>query len=354
MIPSKAIEQYGCDGFRFALTSLVTHGGQDIKLNPEKLETGKLFANKLWNAARFVLMNLDGVDDQPIDAEACTPMDRWILSQTHATIAEANALLDAYKFADWASVLYEFTWNAFCDWYVEAAKAQLREPDNDRVAANTRRVLREVLSTILRLLHPVMPFITETLWAHLPHPQPHTGGNSIMHAPYPQADATWLNPTMDSEITLVLAVVRAIRNIRQQYTVPYTTPVSVVIEAPVEAERAALFNGEAIIRRFVTIDTLDIVPALDAPPAQAGANVVGQCRIFVPLAGVIDLGQEAERLAKKQQDLKEEQAQLYKMMDNQSFLERAPQAVVQKNKDRLHEVNQQLKALDEQLTGLSG
>ena len=165
--PVKTIDEYGCDGFRFGLTSLITYGGQDIKLAKDKLELGKLFANKLWNASRFVMMNLEGVDNKPIDTTLLSEMDRWILSRYHTAIQDANEALEAYKFGELTQVLYEFTWNSFCDWYVEYAKKQLKE-DNVARVMNTKRILLTVLDGILKLLHPIMPHITEAIWQKLP------------------------------------------------------------------------------------------------------------------------------------------------------------------------------------------
>jgi valyl-tRNA synthetase len=350
--PVESIEKYGCDGFRWSLTSLVTYGGQDIKLAPGVLEQGRLFTNKLWNASRFVLMNLSDengtpVDNLPIDLDALTIMDRWILSRYNHTVGEANKLLDEFKFGEMASLGYEFIWNEFCDWYVEAAKQPLRD---EATRANTQRVLLHVLEGSLRLMHPIMPFMTEEIWQALP-------GNkataSISLAAYPQTVPALVNDELEKQVDFLLAVIRALRNIRQQYTVPPKQAIDVTIEAGDNIERSALTTyGQHVIRLFLPVNQLTIVEALESPPLQSAINVVKQSKVIVPLAGLLDLDKERARLEKKLADLTKEQDKLYKMMGNHDFLQRAPQAVVDKNKAILSEINQQAAVLKEQLANL--
>ncbi len=349
--PVDSIRQYGCDGFRFGLTSLITYGGQDIKLAPDKLEMGRLFSNKLWNAARFTLMNLTGdnipmVDDQPVDTSQLTRMDQWILSRYHQTVAEGRELLDGYKFGEYAMLLYDFIWNAFCDWYVEYSKKQLRD---EATQANTQRLLLELLSGILRLMHPIMPFLTEEIWQQLPHKTT----DSISVAAFPQSDASLINKTLSGQVDFLLETVRSLRNIRQQYTVPNQTAITVFIESNDETEHNALHAGEAILKHFIKMDALTLTANLTDEPSHAATNVVGHSRIVVPLNDLIDVDQELGRLKNKMETLKEEQDQLFKMMGNHEFLERAPEAVVAKNKARLNEVNAQLKVLEDELTTLA-
>ncbi|HEY9745997.1 MAG TPA: valine--tRNA ligase [Oculatellaceae cyanobacterium] len=349
--PVELIDEVGCDGFRFGLTSLITYGGQDIKLAKDKIDQGRLFANKLWNASRFVLMNIapadsDGVDDQPIDTANLSLMDRWILSRYNTAVRQANQLLTDYKFGELADTLYEFVWNGFCDWYVEYAKKQLQEPER---RANTQRILLHVLDGILRLLHPIMPYITEEIFQKLPHRKE----QSIMIARYPQADENLIDPGISERVDYILETVRAIRNIRQQYTVPHTQPINVSIITTEPMERDAIVTARGILEHFVKLGELNVLDVMDVQSEHNAVNVVGHSRIMVPLGGLIDIEQELERVRKKMTVLLKEQEQLYKMMSNFEFLERAPQAVVEKNKARLQEVNKQVKALEEQLEGLA-
>lgn len=349
--PVEVIDEIGCDGFRFGLTSLITYGGQDIKLNKEKLEQGKLFGNKLWNASRFVLMNIapedaEGVDDQPVELHHLSLMDRWILSRYNTAVREANRLLGEYKFGELADSLYEFIWNGFCDWYVEYAKKQMQDPE---LRANTQRILLHVLSGILRLMHPIMPYITEEIFQKLPHrKQP-----SIMIAPYPQADEALIDEGISQRIDYVLDVVRALRNIRQQYTVPHQQPVNAHIVTTEAMEKEAIQTGQDILNHFVRLEALHVRDVVDARQEHVAVNVVGHSRIVVSLEGLIDIAQELDRVRKKMDALIKEKEQLDKMMMNFEFLERAPVAVVEKNKARLQEVNKQVKALEEQLSSLA-
>lgn len=350
--PVKLIDELGCDGFRFALTSLITYGGQDIKLAKDKLELGRVFSNKLWNASRFVMMNLEAgefpaVDNQPIDRTLLSDMDRWILSRYHSTVDKVNTCLGEYRFGEYADTLYEFVWNGFCDWYVEYAKKQLKE--NEAVSQNTKRILLFVLNGILKMLHPMMPYITEAIYQKLPHKD----ADSIMVDRFPTAELGLIDITLNEKIEFTLETVRAIRNIRQQYNVPHPQGVNAIIESPEPLEFEAMQQALPIIQHFVRVDNLDIKPALSGQSHHAAVNLVRHSRVMVPLEGLIDVKQEADRLNKKRQDLQKEQEQIYKMLSNFDFLEKAPPAVIEKNKTRLQEVNQQLKVLEDQLQSLS-
>lgn len=348
--PVEMIDEVGCDGFRFALTNLITYGGQDIKLSKDKIELGKVFANKLWNASRFVLMNIDPeegekVDNQPIDTTQLSTMDRWILSRYNTAVKQSNELLSEYKLGEVTDVLYEFIWNGFCDWYVEYAKKQLRDPE---LSANTKRILLHILSGIQRLIHPIMPYITEAIYQKLPH----QASESVMIDRYPQADTSLIDENINESTDFVLESVRAIRNVRQQYGVPHQQEVRVLVESDEATERTALDNNREILNHFVKLSALEITETSDKQHAQAGVNVVGQSKVILPLEGLIDLDKEKEKISKKLDTLKAEQDKLFKMMGNFDFLENAPDDVVAKNKARLEEVNQQVKILEEQFAGL--
>jgi valyl-tRNA synthetase len=349
--PVELIDETGCDGFRFGLTSLITYGGQDIKLAKDKIDQGRLFANKLWNASRFVLMNIlpengEAVDNQPIDTTHLSLMDQWILSRYNTAVQQANRLLDEYKFGELADTLYEFVWNGFCDWYVEYAKKQMQDP---ALRANTQRILLHVLTGIVKLLHPIMPYITEEIYQKLPHRE----RNSIMVSQFPQADETMIDAGISERIDYVLEVVRSLRNIRQQYSVPHSQPVKAIIVTAESMEREAVETGMGILNHFIKLSDVELQEAAQGKSEHTAVNVVGHSRIIVPLEGLIDLGQELDRVRKKMTALLKEQEQLYKMMGNFEFLERAPVEVVEKNKARLQEVNKQVKALEEQLASLS-
>ena len=347
--PVELIETLGCDGFRFGLTSLITYGGQDIKLAKEKLEQGKLFANKLWNASRFVMMNLDSGPIAPkIDETLLAPMDSWILSRYEHTVAEANRLLKEQRLGEYAQLLLEFSWYQFCDWYVEYAKHPMRS-GNPAVEANTRRVLLTVLEGLLKLLHPMMPYITEELWQRLPEKQ----GISISIAAFPLVEtARFYNPALETEIAYLLDVVRGLRNVRQQYNVPPSKPVVVLAETKDEAEKSSLERNQVALRHFIPMESLQIATTLTGVPEAVASNVVGQTRLLVSLEGLVDVAQERQRLTKKRETLLKDQQKLAGMMSNEGFLAKAPPAVLQKNRELLAELDHQLGLLEDQLAAL--
>ncbi|MEB3244653.1 MAG: valine--tRNA ligase [Vampirovibrionales bacterium] len=370
--PVLAIDQYGCDGFRFGLTSLVTYGGQDIKLSPAKLEEGKLFANKLWNAARFVMMNLpqqaEPLNDTTLwalPAEALTPLDRWIMARYQETVVQATQDLAAYRFGEYAVGVQRFAWDAFCDWYVEMAKGQMRDPDTPERGATTQLVLRTVLDGLLRLLHPVMPFITEKLWQTLQAQWPvayaeratHTASSieSISLVPFPGATTEWLaqHQAVAHQTQIVLEAVREIRHLRQNYKIPHATALEVIIVAPEAETLAALRDGERILRHFIRLERLMVTPALNEKPAQSAAGVVGSAQIFVPLAGLIDVALERARLEKVLTKAQAEHAQLEKLLGNAGFTQKATDAVIAEKQSQLSELATQVSNLQTQVQALA-
>lgn len=347
--PVELIETLGCDGFRFGLTSLLTYGGQDIKLSKEKLEQGKLFANKLWNASRFVMMNLTSGSIAPtLDTALLAPMDSWILSRYEHTVQEANRLLAEHRLGEYTQLLLEFVWYQFCDWYVEYAKHPMRS-ENTALQANTRRLLYTVLEGSLKLLHPVMPYITEELWQRLPEKQ----GISISVAAFPTVEVPqFYNLTLEADIAYLLDVVRGLRNVRQQYNVPPSKKVVVTAETQNQQEKACLQQNQVALQHFIPMEQLTITAQLTESPAGVAANVVGQTQLLVSLAGLIDLDQERQRLNKKREALLKDHQKLSGMMSNAGFLAKAPPAVLAKNQEQLAELTQQLKVLEAQLAGL--
>ena len=212
--PVEIIDKYGCDALRFTMTSLCTYGGQDIKISDERFEYGRNFANKIWNASRFVLMNLDGVDNNDIDFSKLTIADKWILDKLNSVAKEVNEDIENYRIGETAHILYDFFWNSYCDWYVEIAKIQLQD---ENLKLNTQRVLRYVLDMSLRLLHPIMPHITERVWQLIPK---ESEFKAIMLASYPKFDEKLVFSKEAKEMELVFETISSLRNVRQSFNIP--------------------------------------------------------------------------------------------------------------------------------------
>ena len=223
--PVEIIDKYGCDALRFTMTSLCTYGGQDIKISDERFEYGRNFANKIWNASRFVLMNLQGMDNNEIDMNALTLADKWILNKLNENAKETNENIKNYRIGEMAHTLYDFFWNSYCDWYVEIAKIQLQD---DKIKLNTQRVLKYVLDMTLRLLHPVMPHITEAIWQLLPK---NTDAKAIMLADFPVWKNNFVFEQENSQMELVFETIKSLRNVRQSFNIPVSTKVSIEILA---------------------------------------------------------------------------------------------------------------------------
>lgn len=352
--PVVVIDEQGCDGFRFALTSLITYGGQDIKLSKDKLEQGRLFANKLWNASRFVMLNLASGDIAPtIQKDYLSDFDKWILGRYEETLQQATSYLEQHRLGEYANLLLEFVWYQFCDWYVEYAKFPMKHATPE-VQANVRAILYTVLEGLLCLLHPIMPYITEALWQQLPV-RDGQKPCSISISPFPQAGQTGVapSPLLDQDMDYFCDVVRALRNGRQQYMVPPSKAVDAIIEAPEAQEYRTIERMEPTLRHFVALEALTLVKQLTEKPANVATNVVAQTRVMISLEGLIDPEQEKQRLYKKQETLQKEQQKLLGMLSNEGFLQRAPEAVILKNREQLAELNLQLQLLAEQLTNLA-
>ena len=276
------------------------------------------------------------------------PMDSWILSRYEHTVQEANRLLAEHRLGEYTQLLLEFVWYQFCDWYVEYAKHPMRS-DNPDLQANTRRLLYMVLEGSLKLLHPVMPYITEELWQRLPEKQ----GISISVAVFPTVEVPqFYNPNLEADIAYLLDVVRGLRNVRQQYSVPPSKKVVVTAETQNEQEKACLQQNQVALQHFIPMEQLTITAQLTESPTGVAANVVGQTQLLVSLAGLIDLDQERQRLNKKREALLKDHQKLSGMMSNAGFLAKAPPAVLAKNQEQLAELTQQLQLLEAQLAGL--
>ncbi len=353
--PLVVIEDYGADALRFALLTGSTPGN-DMKLSVQKVEAARNFANKLWNATRFVLGNLgEGYSAQDAaraaadwrsNPAALSLPDRWILSRHNRLILEVDRLIDQYQFGEAGRALYEFLWGDFCDWYIEIAKVPLNSADQATVQ-RTRHILVYVLERTMRLLHPLMPFVTEEIWQHLPHE-----GEALIIAPWPQPDP--LDEAAEAEMGPIMEMVRAIRNARAEYEVEPSRAIAATVVA---GEKRALVTAHAgILSRLARIDParLSIEGALAEKPAKALALVVSGYEVFLPLAGLVDVDRERTRLGTELANLQRDIARADKLLANPAFVSKAPPEVVQKEQAKLEDYRQRQAKLEERLRAIEG
>jgi valyl-tRNA synthetase len=361
--PLEVMDAQGTDALRFTLATSGTPG-QDLNLNPQRIEAARNFANKIWNITRFVISKLadDGrrtTDDGPQSSVVgglssvvsdLSLADRWILSRYHRLCQDVDRLMEGYNFGEAGRQIHDFLWSEFADWYVEAAKVQL-EGDAAQQQA-TRATLFTVLEGSLRLLHPFMPFVTEEVWQYL-RPQPAARSpHSIMLAEYPQGDAQWLNSEAERDWALAQELIVAVRNIRSEYKVEPAHWVAATIAAGSQAD---LLRAQApLISRLgrVAADQLQIVAALDEKPRQAAAIVIGTVEAYLPLAGMIDLAAERARLQKELAQLEADVVRREARLANESFVSKAPEAVVQRERAGLEAARTALAKLHERLGDL--
>ncbi|MBN8471310.1 valine--tRNA ligase [Corallococcus exiguus] len=336
---------HGADALRFTLASL-TQQGRDIKLSMDRLGGYKAFCNKLWNASRFALMNMGdfNLDKTPLEGRKLTLADRWILSRLQKATEETRASLEAFGFAEAASTLYQFLWAEFCDWYIELAKGSLYGEDAE-AKDTTRAVLVTCLDRILRLMHPFMPFITEEIWQKLPMSRP---TESICIAAYPEPEAAWVDAAAEGEMAPVIAAIEGLRTLRGESNLPPSAKVKAVVQSPDATTRELLERWRAYLMPLAGLSEVVVGPP-GAKPPQAAAFVSGNLEIYVPLAGLVDLDAERDRLKKEIVRSEQELAGLQRKLDNPNFVARAPPDVVEKDKARVAELQERTVKLQDHL-----
>ena len=367
--PVKIIDKYGSDALRFTMTSLCTYGGQDIKISDERFEYGRNFANKIWNASRFVLMNLAGVDNEEIDFDNLTIADKWILDKLNKTAEEVNENIKEFRIGEVAHTLYDFFWNSYCDWYVEIAKIQLQgaseqraqgganavagdpfnanEQDNAR-KLNTQRVLRYVLDMSLRMLHPIMPHITERVWQLIPKK---TDFKALIVAEFPQYDEKLAFPKEAKEMELVFETITSLRNLRQGFNIAMSVKFDIIINADKEEE--LIFKEiEAYIKRLARVENISYLEIGAEVPKKSAAAVVWASKIIVPLENLIDFNEEIARQQKKLDKLTVEKKSMEGRINNPKFVANAPKDLIEQTKDRINEITLQEKTIQELINSL--
>lgn len=328
--PIEVIEEFGADALRFSLV-IGTSPGNDTRYREEKVEAYRNFANKIWNVSRFALMNLSDFqpDDLDLDDLELSLPDRWILSRYQGIIEETTRWLERYDLGEAARALYDFIWTELCDWYVEMIKPHLYGRSGEAAKQASQYVLWHVLEGTLRLLHPFMPFITEEVWQHLPHE-----GETIMLASWPKAEAANTDIEVETKMTAVMDMVRAIRNIRSEKKVAPGKEIPVIIHAGPEG-LAMLKEAEEYLKVLARIGDLDMQPLEKAKPEKAVTAVAGGAEMYLPLAGLVDIDQEIARLQKELEGTRQEIRRAQGKLANSGFVNKAPTEIVEKEKQKL-------------------
>ena len=331
--PVDLIEKYGCDALRFTLTYLCTYGGQDIKISDEKFEFGRNFANKVWNASRFVLMNLTKEKDElQLNEKEFSIADKWILNKFNEVTKLVNENFENYRIGEVASVLYDFFWNDYCSWYIELSKISKNEA-----------VLVYVLDNFLRLLHPIMPHITEAIWQKMPIQKETVG---ILFAKFPKYNSSFEFKNEASQMETVFETIKSLRNVRAEFNIPLGSMIDIVVD-----NKEDLFKAIApYLARLAKVQnvTFDKNPNIEA----SASCVVGDTKIIIPLKGLIDTEQEIARQDKKMQKLLAELKSIDARLNNENFVKSAPDVVVQKAKDRKAELEQQIETIKTMISKL--
>ena len=348
MDPLDVIDRYGCDALRFTLAALAVPAGRDIKLAESRVEGYRNFTTKIWNAARYCEMN-GATLDPTFDPAACTlRVNRWIVGKVMQTAGKLRAALDSYRLNEAASVLYHFTWDEFCDWYIEFTKPILTGADQ-AAAAETRAAMGWAMGRLLHLLHPLMPFVSEELWAQL------SGDPDalLIRADFPEPDAALIDAEADAEIDWVIRLISEVRTVRAEVNVPAKAMVKLLLRSASETTLARVAAQDETIRRLARLEA--IAPLDGEVPQGAVQTVIDEATAVLPLAGVIDIAQEQIRLRKEIEKVQGDIAKVDKKLANEQFLSKAPTEVVEKQKDQRAEailVRDKLAAALDRLAGL--
>ena len=344
--PMDVIDEYGADALRWFLLN-GTAPGQDTRYNPKQLASAWNFINKIWNAARFVIMNLPE-DAQPAhmpDTAKFDLADGWIFDRLNHTVSEVIRLFDDYQFGEAGRELYNFIWNDFCDWYIEMAKVALNGNDEE-LKARKQDNLIWILDQILRLLHPIMPFVTEKLWLSMPH-----DGESIMVAKYPEAHAEFENEQARHDMAFLIEIIKAVRNIRTEVNAPLSSSIDIMIQLEDAKNERILTDNEDYVKNFLHPKELTISIQIAAPKL-AKTAVISGAQVFIPLADLVNVDDEIKRMEKEEKSLQTEVDRSTKKLGNQGFVAHAPEEVIAKEKAKKADYENQLESVRQRIEEL--
>ena len=346
--PVEVIEKYGADTLRFMLITGNTPGN-DMRFYWERVESTRNFANKLWNASRFVLMNLEGFDQEfKPTKEDYTLADQWILSRYAKTAQDVTNNLEKFELGEAARALYDFIWNEFCDWYIELAKARLYNKEEIEQRKTAQYVLCYVLEHTLRLLHPFMPFITEEIWQHIPHE-----GKSIMVAQWPLEKCDHINTKVETEMTTIMDTIKAIRNMRAEVNVAPGKKSEVILHFTDIVLKQVFSVNNNYLKVLAAAEPITILEEGTTKPENAMAAVVNGVEIYLPLKGLIDVEKETGRLNKELMTLEKELQRVTGKLANAGFVAKAPAEVIEKEKQKQKEFEEKRAAIHDRLTYLA-
>jgi valyl-tRNA synthetase len=353
--PLEVFDKFGVDATRLTLAQV---GSTDTRWNEKQVESYRNFANKIWNAARFCLLNSEGAAVKPEILEHATTLhDRWIISRLNKTARDLNAAIDAYEFHGAVQLLYHFFWDDFCDWYIELAKTDVTAEQETATRVEARSRLLTVLEQALRLLHPFMPYITEELWQRLPgakqlHAAYQGAEPTVMLTAFPEGNAELIDETAEAEMQAIIELVSRVRNIRSEMNIKPSERIPVLVGSPDENLRSVFSSSREQISRLVRAAELTFGDRLEAPKASARAVLAGGAELAVPLEGLIDFEQERRRLQREQEKLRAEAAKLEAQLSNPNFVSRAPVERVDEVRARIADIAQQSSQLQQTVENL--
>ncbi|HBN45302.1 MAG TPA: valine--tRNA ligase [Candidatus Marinimicrobia bacterium] len=341
--PFDLFEEYGTDAVRFGIMLMATQG-LDVLFSSTRLEVGRNFMNKLWNASRFVMMNLEdgNIPDIDIENEELDLPELWIMSRLQTAINDYNRQLVRFHFNEAAKVLYDFTWSDFCDWYIEIAKTRFNGSDEHR-ADVSRAVAVHVLRTIYKILHPYAPFITEELWAHVKE----KADPDIIISPWPETDESFLNKRTEQDMSLLQEIVSGIRTVRSRMNVPPAKKSELV--AKCDTKMASFLQQYEKIIATLSRTTSVTAGSSQAKPEQSATVVIGDNELYIPLGGLIDLEEEKARLQKRANEINGHLAGISKKLSNEQFISRAPEEVVAREKEKQNDMSAELEKVNTNL-----
>jgi valyl-tRNA synthetase len=343
------IQAYGTDALRFTFAALASTG-RDIRFDTGRIEGYRNFCNKLWNASRYVLMNTEGHDTGADDrlAVELSLADQWIISALQELVQTIHKHFKQYRFDLASQALYDFVWNEYCDWYLEFSKPVINnDAASEAALRGTRQTLLRVLETLLRLLHPIMPFITEELW-HKVAPLAGIHGDSIMLRSYPQADDNKTNPNAEAEIAWLKQVILGVRRIRAEMDIAPSKQLSILCQNGSEEDQQRLVGNDNFLKSLARLASITWLESEQTAPESAAA-LAGDMQILIPLAGLIDKAAEWHRLSKEIDKINKELAKCENKLNNPNFVERAPAAVLEQEQQRLADYSGALEQLQGQL-----